>query len=71
MPECKKTLSNRDIHDILDPNTNSKFNEFQYKNAVELQKDVTWCPTPDCKFAFVFGEADKKNNFELITTTKR
>ena len=64
-PKCKKTLSDIDIKDILDPKTYKKFNEFQYKNAVELQKDVSWCPTPDCKFVFFFDEEDKKNNSEL------
>ena len=66
LPECKITLSDLDIQDILDPNDYSKFTEFQYKNALELQKDVSWCPTPDCKNAFIFDEEDKKNNFSFF-----
>jgi ariadne-1 len=63
--KCKQTLNDLDIKDLLDYKAFNKFTQFQIKNALEVQKDVSWCPTPDCKFAFVFDEEDKKNNFEL------
>jgi hypothetical protein len=56
---------------MLDYKNYSKFTKFQLKTVLKLQKDVSWHPTPDCKLAFVFDEAEKKNNFELSSTTKR
>ena len=61
--KCKQTLNDIDIEDMLGHEAYIKFNQFQLKNVLEVQKDVSWCPTPDCKFAFVFDEEDKKNNF--------
>ena len=33
-----------------------------FDQAVSLQPDISWCPTPDCKNVFVFEEGD--NNFK-------
>lgn len=27
--------------------------------AIEQTKDISWCPTPDCKYAFVYKKTDE------------
>ena len=35
-----------------------KYQTFSLNKAVSLQDDISWCPTPDCKYAFVFQPED-------------
>lgn len=53
---CRNEILENDLVDILDKTYLEKFNE--YSLAVYLDRNAgmhTWCPTPNCKFAF---EAD-------------
>ena len=51
-----------DIKDFLDPATREKWEDYTFKNAIEANPaDFSYCPTPDCPYAFVW-EAGKDTN---------
>lgn len=59
LPECKLEVSILDLQERLEPATYHKFEEFSFNNFVQTHAaDVSCCPTPDCKYAFVWtGES--------------
>ena len=54
-PKCKREISDSDLKDLLDAEQYEKFSTFTFNLAVDMQKDISWCPTADCKFAFIFN----------------
>jgi len=57
-PKCGKEISDRDLRELISEDSYRKYAAFSLNIAVEGQKDVSWCPTPDCKFAFIFEKGD-------------
>lgn len=68
-PKCKREISDSDLKDLLDAEQYEKYCVFTFNLAVDMQKDISWCPTADCKFAFEFRKEDEKDNSELNCPT--
>lgn len=68
-PKCKHEISDSDLKDLLDAEQYEKFSTFTFNLAVDMQKDISWCPTADCKFAFIFNSQEEKKNAELNCPT--
>ena len=47
---------------ILDQSAFKKYNERILDQAISVQKDISWCPTADCGYAFIFEEEDTELN---------
>jgi E3 ubiquitin-protein ligase RNF144 len=59
--DCNKVVDEVDVKDFLgfeNIEVVNKFRQFSLKHALESQKDISWCPTADCTYAFVFEEGD-------------
>lgn len=70
-PKCKVEISDNDLKDLLDDEQYQKYSNFAFNQAVDMQKDISWCPTADCKFAFVYDpEAEKNADFNCPTCKK-
>ena len=57
-PECKQEISDQDLRTLMSDAEYQKYQTYGINRALSLQGDVSWCPTPDCKFAFVFQPGD-------------
>jgi hypothetical protein len=57
-PNCGIEISDRDLKELISEDSYRKFAAFSFKSAIENQKDISWCPTPNCEFAFVFDKDD-------------
>lgn len=57
---CKVPVAVDELSMLLDQQMLDKFYERTFNLAAELQNDISWCPTPNCKYAFVFeiGETE-------------
>lgn len=53
MPECKEQITVSDLRLILPPETFYKFEQRSLAQAIDFMPDLSWCPTPDCNFAYV------------------
>lgn len=58
--ECKKEIKVSELKNLLSPELQHKFEERTLNLAVDHQDDLSWCPTPDCTYAFVFEEGQTK-----------
>jgi len=56
---------------LLDDEQYNKYSSFAFNQAVENQKDISWCPTADCRFAFVFNPEEQKNDSEFNCPTDK
>ena len=52
--ECREEIADTDLKELLSREFYLKYNNFALNQAVDQQNDISWCPTADCKFAFVF-----------------
>jgi ariadne-1 len=60
--ECKQELVIADLREILDKTYQNKWSDYTLNNFIETHNtDMYWCPTPDCKYAFV--KADGEHRF--------
>mmetsp|Transcript_5038 Transcript_5038/g.4610 ORF Transcript_5038/g.4610 Transcript_5038/m.4610 type:complete len:87 (+) Transcript_5038:971-1231(+) len=55
---CKAELNIEDIKHILDNDELDKYYNFTFNQAMEKTPDASWCPTANCKFAFIFEDGD-------------
>ena len=51
---CKTEIGDLDLKDLLSAVDYTKYSNFALDAVIDVQKDFSWCPTPDCKFAFVY-----------------
>ena len=58
--ECTHEIADSDVRVLLTEDAYLKYHTFTLSLAVDNQKDISWCPTPDCKFAFVL-QADQED----------
>ena len=58
-PACKVEIADIDLKQILSDADYTKYEVFALNTAVDFQKDLSWCPTPDCKYAFVFEQDEE------------
>lgn len=56
---CAKEVIERDIGQILSMENLEKYQEFTFKNYLDMNSDtVSWCPTAGCKYVFFFSPED-------------
>ena len=48
--ECmhEESIADADIKEIITEDKYAKFSKFALNQAVEIDKDMSWCPTADC-----------------------
>jgi len=62
--ECKLEVTPLDVKDFLDFDSRQKFEEYTFKKTVEENPaDFSFCPSPDCKYVFVWEAGKDSNNF--------
>lgn len=62
-------VSDADMADLLDEEHKQKLMKFSLNQAIDVADDTSWCPTPDCRYAFFWdleeGEAGAEFNCPL------
>ena len=61
---CKVEIADGDLKDLLPMETYQKYTDFALNHAVDNQNDISWCPTADCQYAFVFNANDGEDSEE-------
>lgn len=59
--ECKHEVSDSDVQEILNEEIYLRYSNMALTRAIEQNKDMSWCPTPDCKYAFVYNKEVPQN----------
>ena len=54
--ECAHEMNDTDIKVILTEENYQKYQDRAFARAIEQHRDISWCPTPDCKYAFVYNK---------------
>lgn len=58
---CKDDVSTDDVSEHLSEEEMGKYWEFTLGNYIDSHLDeLTWCPTPDCKYAFIFDKNESQ-----------
>ena len=68
---CKAELSAQDLHFLLTEEEIERFYQHSLNQALAKLGDVSWCPTPNCQYAFIFQAGQDSNNFNCPTCKKR
>ena len=55
-PECRHEISDHDAKACLSPELFTKFDQLALNQAIDTNKEFSWCPTADCKYAFIFTD---------------
>lgn len=57
MENCKAEVSNADLMENIEKDVIEKYLDFTLKNYVDIHgHDMSWCPTADCNYAFIYDE---------------
>ncbi len=60
-----------DLRTFVDPETRQKWDEYSFKKAVEANpEDYSFCPTPDCKYVFVWEGRRDSNELRCPICSK-
>ncbi|CAD8060669.1 unnamed protein product [Paramecium primaurelia] len=63
--KCGKDIAINDISHIIGKEKKDEFLNYTLNKFVDDHAaDMSWCPTPDCQYAFVLGDEDDNNQFE-------
>lgn len=55
MENCPKEILNEDLMENMEQTSIDKYLDFTLKNYVDIHAaEMSWCPTADCNFAFVY-----------------
>jgi hypothetical protein len=41
----------------------SKYLDYSFKHALSMEGDISWCPTADCIYAFIYDPDRDANHF--------
>jgi ariadne-1 len=80
--ECKYTINEFEIEIISGKDKRVEYNNYTLDQFVDnhgadvyiiIFKHIkmSWCPTPDCKYAFVLGDEEELKDFECLLCKKR
>ena len=69
-PKCRKELAAKDLKGLLSRKDYESFQNYSLQQALSKQGDVSWCPTPNCNYAFVFDRARDSEDFKCIKCKK-
>lgn len=56
---CLKIISPSDLNQILTLQEMNRYNNISVSKAVDGDKDMCWCFTPGCTYAFINDQADR------------
>lgn len=60
---CKMEIAFYDMKQMLTKKQLEDFSDLSLKSYAERNsKEVSWCPTPDCKYIFVYAEGNNEFN---------
>ena len=60
---CKANVADSDLKVIIDQERYDKFSEFSLNQVVDMNKDMSWCPSADCQFAFIYDPDNDGEHF--------
>lgn len=65
---CKVEIGDLDLKELLSAVDYGKYSTFALNAVVDTNKDMSWCPTADCKFAFIYDPSEevKGDGNELV-----
>lgn len=52
--DCNQEVSDADVREVFPDELYERYTTLALSRAIEQNKDISWCPTPDCKFAFIY-----------------
>ena len=62
---CKAELTMADVSEFLEHEELEKYLEYSFKHEVEANPaEYSFCPTPNCKYVFVWKKGEDDNEFE-------
>lgn len=59
---CAKEIADSDLRSLLKIWDFAKYESLALDKAIGQKKDMSWCPTPDCTYAFVFVDGDHQRD---------
>lgn len=68
--KCGKELNEDDLKQLLNKDDLEKYHTLAFRRALEIQPDISWCPTVNCNYAFFF-EDDKGTDFRCEVCKKQ
>jgi hypothetical protein len=66
---CGIHLNDTDVKQLLSKEEVEKYQELVFKRTLETQPDISWCPTVNCDFAFIFQD-DNGSDFRCRKCNK-
>ncbi len=58
--QCKVEMVTVDLKKVLTEEEIDKFYDYSFLKAISTQKDIFWCPTPNCNYAFSIENLNAK-----------
>lgn len=52
--KCGKELNEEDVKQILSKDDLERYHTLAFRRSLELQPDISWCPTANCTYAFFY-----------------
>lgn len=53
---CRKEIADSDIRECLSHELYLKYEKISLNKAMEANKEYSWCPTPNCTYAFILSD---------------
>ena len=70
--KCKMGLSEMDVRNLIEGNLLNDFYKFTLQKFAEVNnKDMSFCPTPDCKYLFVYDSRADSGDFTCPSCQNR
>jgi hypothetical protein len=66
LPNCKIDFAPRDMNTVLSPENMEKYQKYSFLQAVGIQNDISWCPTANCTYAFIYEAGVDSNDFTCV-----
>ena len=61
--QCKIEFSVSDMKQLLTTEELDRYYDYSLKHALSKEGDISWCPTADCNYAFIYDPDDDDNEF--------
>ncbi|TNV85133.1 hypothetical protein FGO68_gene4724 [Halteria grandinella] len=62
-PKCKRELGSQDFMGNLESKEIEKYYQYSFLQALIRQDDISWCPTANCDYAFVYVKGRDNKDF--------
>ncbi|TNV81178.1 hypothetical protein FGO68_gene322 [Halteria grandinella] len=61
--ECKKEIDHsQDMTSLMTEEEYHLYTRYSLEQCMQTQQDISWCPTADCKFAFIYDKNSDNAN---------